>query len=76
MSLRERIWEAVLTSAMSDLNGPSEQEIRDYIFCVKEDARQWFNSDSEETGSFLWVCFTLGLDPSAVRRRVEELKNE
>jgi len=62
----EDLWQAVLEQAVKDARGT-----RRYHSIVKE-AREWFRSENEEPGSFLWVCRILRLDPEAVRGAVEK----
>lgn len=65
------LWTAVLKQARQYyVRGPSERELEDYRRVAEEDARAWIDSDSEETGSFVWVCDLLGLEPDDVRRRM------
>ena len=59
------LWLAVLEQAVKDARGT-----RRYHRIVKE-AREWFRSEDEDPGSFLWVCRILCLDPEAVRGAVE-----
>ena len=35
---------------------------------VRRVAAEWFDSTSDDFGSFVWVCEILGLEPEAVRR--------
>lgn len=65
------LWEEVLKKALADAkDGPGKQEVKDYVYCTKENAKEWIKSDSEEPGSFIWVCELLELSPSAVRREI------
>jgi hypothetical protein len=50
----KRLWVAVLEQAVDDLR-------RGYSHATP--ARDWFRSDSEEVGSFIWTCRMLGIDP-------------
>ena len=60
------LWLAVLGQAIKDARG-----IRTYHGIVKE-AREWFESENEGPGSFLWICRVLCLDPEAVKSTVEK----
>ncbi len=65
------LWKEVLKKAVDDAKeGPSEREIKDYIYCTKANAKEWIKGKSEEPGSFIWVCDLLDLQPSAVRREI------
>jgi hypothetical protein len=54
------LWAAVLLATVEDL-----KDIH-----TKAAAEAWFNSTSQEVGTFLWICEALGLDANAVRRSV------
>jgi len=58
------LWLAVLEQAVKDARGT-----RTYHSIMRE-AREWFRSENEDPGSFLWICQLLGLDPEAVRGTV------
>jgi len=66
------LWSQVLQLAIEDVQGRLER--RDYTsgvrVALKRDARHWIGSDSTHTGSFLWVCAQLDLDPGRVRAAV------
>lgn len=38
---------------------------------IAEDARRWIASAEQRTGSFLWICGLLDLNPDTVRARLE-----
>ena len=68
-SLRE-LWLAVLIRAIFDLRGHdlcSDQKYRGYFEVA---AHGWFESQSREPGSFLWVADLLELDPQATRKAI------
>ena len=65
------LWKEVLKKALKDAKqGPDDREVKDYIFCTKENAKDWITGNSESPGSFIWVCDLLDLSPSAVRREI------
>ena len=65
------LWKEVLKKALKDAKqGPDDREVKDYVFCTKENAKDWINSASESPGGFIWVCELLDLSPSAVRREI------
>ena len=77
MTPLEKAWAAVLTLSIEDAaKGPTEQELADYTKVRIEDARAWFDSDSEEPGTFLWVCNMLGLEAAGVRKEVNRRRKE
>ena len=59
-----RLWKAVLTQAIHDLNGVDSR--------LRYFTRLWFESNSVETGSFRWICDQLEIDVSWFRRQVLE----
>ena len=69
MDETRRLWGAVLIQAIKDLAGFStddEQERRR----LQHYAALWFASDSQDPGSFIWICDGLRLSPSWIRRRI------
>ena len=60
----ERLWSAVLKQAIKD----AQEKYSIYA----EDARAWFCSKSKGTGSFIWICMILDLDPDAFRSIYQE----
>ena len=59
------LWLAVLEQAVKDARGTRR------YYSIVEEAREWFRSEDENPGSFLWVCRILFLDPAAIRDAVE-----
>lgn len=53
------LWASVLLQAIRDVDS-SER-------CDREPALTYINDSSAETGSFLWVCEMLDLDPDRIR---------
>ncbi len=78
------IWRSVLEQAIKDIvEGPAAYELRDcpdlrekekLQLEIRAAAEHWVEDDGEEPRRFRWVCLQLGLDPSAVRRSIEERK--
>ena len=60
----KKLWSAVLNQAIKDA-----QQIHSIY---AEDARTWFRSKSQGTGSFIWICLILDLDPDAFRPVYQE----
>jgi hypothetical protein len=56
------LWLAVINQALYDLTATKTPLIKS--------ARAWFLLSNRDPGSFIWVCDYLGLEPTAVRRRV------
>ena len=59
----KELWAAVLEQAIKDFS-------RGYFYADR--ARAWFESESEEVGSFLWICRTLGVDSECTRETLRE----
>lgn len=60
----KNLWSAVLNKAIED----AQENYSIYA----EDARAWFRSKSQRTGSFIWICLILNLDPDAFRSVYQE----
>ena len=68
-----RLWQAILRTAFQDVEGLHLQGTPYDRKTIQVSAGEWFLSDREEPGAFLWVCSHLGVNPGAVRRRLLEL---
>lgn len=58
------LWSAVLNQAIND----AQEKYSIYV----EDARVWFRSKSQGTGSFIWICMILDLETDAFRSVYQE----
>lgn len=73
----QELWKKVLRQAQQHyIHGPTEEELQDYARVAGEDAEAWIDSNSEEVGSFVWVCDLLDLEPSAVRAAWRKKRKE
>lgn len=65
-----RLLAEILVQAMNDAVGNmwdyKNHKKRHLIGGIVEEAKGWFNSDSMEEWSFLWVCEHLNLDPTYI----------
>jgi len=74
-STEQELWAGVLTNAIEDLNQseavkPHKYKGR-YRMLNRRGAVKWFNDvENKETGSFLWICKVLNLDPEIVREKI------
>ena len=59
----QRMWAVSLIGALKDLT------VEEY----REEERLWFESESEEVKSFVWVCQVLGLSKSRIREEVKKI---
>jgi hypothetical protein len=59
----KELWAAVLEQAIQDFN-------RGYFYADR--AREWFQSESEEVGSFLWICKMLSVDAERTKEILRE----
>jgi len=62
----KRLWTAVLIVAADDLIGDHPPHVRRF-------ARLWFESSNRKPCSFIWLCESIDLDPSYVRKRVFQM---
>ena len=78
------IWAAVLEQAIGDIVvGPAAWELRGLdlreqqrlALEIRAAAEHWVEDEANEPRRFAWVCDQLGLNPAAVRRRIEERKH-
>ena len=60
----KNLWKAVLEQAFKDAQG----KVGTYE--CSRNARVWFQSDSKDIGSFLWICEVLDLEPEVTLGRV------
>jgi hypothetical protein len=59
-----RLWPAILEQAVIDLVNPDARSRLRYF------TQLWFTSDNHDPGSFHWICDSLDIDPSWLRRRL------
>ena len=57
------LWGAVLLLSATDAEGPA-----DALNTVR--ARTWLADESDEAGSFVWICEACGLPPDSVRKNI------
>lgn len=78
------IWQSVLVQAIEDiLYGPSLHETRgmtlnemkQFGLSLRAAAEHWVEDEVNEPRRFVWVCEQLGLEPSAVRRSIEDRRS-
>ena len=67
----QQLWSAVLHRSLQDLD---PRKLYASPANTAELAAQWFQSDDETPGSFLWICLNLGLDPATIRSRLPQEK--
>jgi len=67
------LWIEVLLRAISDAVGRIRFDGSNNPAGIQRSARAWFFSSDYNIGSFLWISDLLGLDSSAVRKRITEL---
>lgn len=79
------MWQAVLEQAMKDIvDGPaawefrgahlSEDAVHEQRQALRLAAEEWVADERNEPRRFVWVCDMLSLEPTAVRRAINEKK--
>ena len=67
----KKLWAAVLTDAIECLSGHvSAEGSRASRLAEIDKAKEWFLSEREDIGSFLWVCKMLDLASDLIRKEV------
>lgn len=64
------LWIGVLVRALFDLAGIDGVCERAKIALLQSSALAWIESTRSDLGSFRWICNSLNLEPSAVRRAI------
>jgi|GEM_PF-5989221 len=57
-----RLWRAVLVQAVRDLRTRKTGTIPKGTYA-------WFTSADQDLGSYLWICWVLGIDPACLREQ-------
>ena len=57
------LWTQVILQAINDLDGRTSLTPGS----AKDSARQWFASDWDGVGSFIWACQIINVEPSFIR---------
>jgi hypothetical protein len=60
------LWTAVILQAIDDLDRRTSLSPS----WARDSAREWFASDSDVAGSFIWTCHVINVDPSFIRSRL------
>lgn len=60
------LWTQVILQAINDLHGRTSLTPNS----AKDSAREWFASDSDSVGSFIWTCQIINVDPNFIRSRL------
>ena len=72
-----QLWFAVMQRALVDAVRPASARKQNkacpgsYTKKKQQEAKKWIHSESEEVGSFLWICDNLDIRPEALRHAVE-----
>jgi hypothetical protein len=56
--------------SLRDLTNPKSPEYAAW------EAQDWFSSDSQEIGSFAWVCQLIDLEPSFIRETLAKRQHK
>jgi hypothetical protein len=68
------LWTQVILQAINDLHGRTSLTPGS----AKDSAREWFASDSDSVGSFIWTCQIINVDPNFIRSQLakkQRMKN-
>jgi hypothetical protein len=60
------LWTAVILQAIDDLDRRTSLTPR----LAQDSAREWFSSESDAVGSFIWTCHVIDMDPNFIRSRL------
>jgi hypothetical protein len=60
------LWTQVILQAINDLDGQTSLTPGS----AQDSARQWFASESDGIGSFIWTCQIINVDPSFIRSQL------
>ena len=60
------LWTAVILQAIDDLNRRTRLSPRS----AQSSARQWFASEDDAVGGFIWTCHVIDVDPNFIRSRL------
>lgn len=60
------LWTQVILQAINDLDGRTSLTPRS----AKDSAREWFASECDGVGSFLWTCQLINVDPNFIRSQL------
>jgi hypothetical protein len=68
------LWTQVILQAITDLDGRTSLT----PLSAKDSAREWFASESDGIGSFVWACQIINVDPNFIRSQLtkkQRMKN-
>jgi hypothetical protein len=68
------LWTAVMVQAIDDL----DRRTLSSSISAQHSAREWFASESDVVGSFVWACHVINVDPDFIRSRLvkkQRIKN-
>ncbi len=63
------LWTEVIALSLRDLTHPKNP------YAARE-AQDWFSSDSQEIGSFDWVCHLIDIEPSFIREALAKKQTD
>jgi hypothetical protein len=68
------LWTGVILQAIDDLDRCTSLTPRS----AQDSAREWFASESDAVGSFIWTCHVIDVDPNFIRSQLakkQRIKN-
>ena len=72
----KRLWAAVLKQAIRDARRelPPHGNVSSHMNAAS--AKAWFESDSQDIGSFLWICAVLDVEPDYTKTLMEGIDHK
>jgi hypothetical protein len=66
------LWTGVILQAIEDLHRRTSLTPRS----AQDSAREWFASETDAVGSFIWTCHLIDLEPSFIRSLVAKKRRK
>lgn len=81
----KNLWASMLIQAIQDIQKRRsfykeefDKDTKKHNIATRENAKEtaeaWVNDDREDVGSFIWVCWTLGLEPKRTRKAINAMQ--
>jgi hypothetical protein len=70
------LWSAILERAILDVQGNVILTLHEDPVTIRAEAQAWFESESEESGSFIFCCEVLDVSPAVVLEKIKIVGQE